>query len=209
PTRRSSDLPFVSATSIPMALALFHTVFNVLNVLLMVGFIGIIVRTVIKMVPSRGDDDVFSLDYIGSGMMDTPELSIMEAKKELAKFGSIMKRGYKYVPRLITEMEEKKFRTSIEKLEKYEDISDRMEVEISTYLSKAGQGELSVDARRRLRAMINVANHLERIGDIYLEVSRNLKDRKSNKAYFTPEMRERVLGFSELIKNAFEIMVQN
>ncbi|MEQ9263059.1 MAG: Na/Pi cotransporter family protein [Owenweeksia sp.] len=201
--------PYESASSIPKALALFHTSFNILNVLLMVGFVGFIARIVIRMVPSKGEDEVFSLDYIGSGLMATPELSIIEARKELAKFAGIMRRAYKYVPKLVTEMEEKKFNHYIEKLENYEDISDRMEIEISTYLTKASSGDLSSEGSARVRSMLSVANYLERIGDIYLEISRNLHVRKKKKAYFTQEIRDRVLKLSELVAKSMDVMVNN
>ncbi|HBF20676.1 MAG: Na/Pi cotransporter [Owenweeksia sp.] len=201
--------PYETATSIPKALALFHTSFNILNVLIMVGFVGIIAKVVTRMVPSKGEDEVFSLDYIGSGLMATPELSIIEARKELAKFADLMRRAYKYVPRLVTEMEEKKFKKYVEKLENYEDISDRMEIEIATYLTKASAGDLSSEASARVRSMLSVANYLERIGDIYLEISRNLDARKKKKAYFTQEIRDRVLKLSELVGKAMDLMVSN
>lgn len=201
--------PFTSATSIPKALALFHTTFNILNVLLLVGFTRFIAGVVTRMVPSHGDDEVFSLDYIGSGLMATPELSILEAKKELSKFADIMRRAYKYVPLLVTEMDDKRFKKHVEQLEKYEDISDRMEVEIATYLSKVSREELSSEAGFRVRSMLNVANYLERIGDIYLEISRNLKNRKKQKAYFTQEMRDRVMKLSALVSKSMDIMVKN
>ncbi|MGB0175911.1 MAG: Na/Pi cotransporter family protein, partial [Owenweeksia sp.] len=201
--------PYETATSIPKALAIFHTSFNILNVLLMVGFVGIIAKIVIRMVPSKGEDEVFSLDYIGSGLMATPELSIVEARKELAKFAAIMRRAYKYVPRLVTEMEEKKFNHYVEKLENYEDISDRMEIEIATYLTKASAGDLSSEASARVRSMLSVANYLERIGDIYLEISRNLHSRKKKKAYFTQEIRDRILRLSDLVAKSMDVMVSN
>lgn len=202
--------PFMQASAIPKALALFHTAFNILNVLLLVGFVGFIAKVVIKMVPSRGmEDEVFSLDYIGGGMMETPELSILEASKELVREGEIVKRAYKLIPLLVTEMDEKKLKLYHEQIEKYEDITDRMELEISNYLSKASRGELSTEAAARVRSMLSVANHLERIGDIYLEISRNLNLRKKKKAYFTQEMRDRIMSFSEMIQKALDLMVKN
>ena len=202
--------PMVTATGIPAALAMFHTTFNVLNLLLMVGFTGFIAKVVIKMVPSRSEDDeVFSLDYIGSGMMETPELSILEARKEVVKFADIVRRAFKYVPRLVTEMDEKKLRYYTEQLEKYENITDRMDLEISNYLSKAAKGELSSNGGQQVRSMLNIANYLERIGDIYLEISRNLTMRKKKKAYFTQDMRDRVAELSALVKKSLDLMVEN
>ncbi|AEV32963.1 Na/Pi cotransporter family protein [Owenweeksia hongkongensis] len=202
--------PMKTATGIPAALALFHTSFNILNLLILVGFVGFIAKVVIKMVPSRSEDDeVFSLDYIGSGMMETPELSILEARKEVVKFADIVRRAFKYVPRLVTEMDEKKLRYYTDQLEKYEDITDRMELEISSYLSKAAKGELSSNGGHQVRSMLNIANYLERIGDIYLEISRNLTMRKKKKAYFTQEMRDRVAEIAALVKKSLDLMVEN
>jgi phosphate:Na+ symporter len=202
--------PFETATAIPKALALFHTTFNIINVLLLVGFVGLISRIVVRMVPSKGqEDEVFNLDYIGSGMMATPELSILEAKKELAKFGDLMRRAYKFVPQLVTEMDDKKLKKAHDQLAKYEDIGDRMEVEIATYLSKASEAELSSEASKTVRSMLEVANYLERIGDIYLEISRNLKSRKEKNAYFTQDMRDNIAELSTLVSGALDLMVKN
>lgn len=202
--------PFTTPTGIPPALAMFHTVFNIMNLLLLVGFTRFIAKVVIKMVPSRNEEDeVFSLDYIGSGMMETPELSILEARKEVIKFADMVRRAFKYVPRLVTEMDEKKLKYYTEQLEKYEDMTDRMELEISNYLSQTAKGELSFDGSHRVRSMLNIANYLERIGDIYLEISRNLSARKKKKAYFTQEMRDRITGLAQLVKEALDLMVEN
>jgi phosphate:Na+ symporter len=168
------------------------------------------VRLATWMVPSRtSEDEMFSLDYIGSGLMATPELSMLEARKELLNFGDLIRKAYKYIPLLIVEMDEKKLDQYVKKLEKYESISDRMEMEICNYLSKISQSELSIFGNNRVRAMLNVANYLERIGDIYLEVSRNLTFRKEQKAYFTPEMRNSVLRLSELVSQSLDLMVKN
>lgn len=202
--------PFVQTSGIPRALALFHTAFNVVNVLLLIGFTGLIARIVIKMVPSKGEkDEAYSLDYIGTGLLETSELSIVEARKELVKFAEVVRRAFNYVPRLLTEMDEKRLKTFHKQLEKYEDITDRMEVEIATYLGRASKSELSSGASQSVRSMINIANYLERIGDIYVQISRGLRARKKQKAYFTPEMRERVLAFADQVARALDQMVLN
>ncbi len=202
--------PFDEFTGIPIALALFHTIFNIVNVLLLVSFIPLIARIAIWMVPSKKtEDEEFSLDYIGSGLMETPELSIVEARKELIKFADLMRRAFKYIPLLVTEMDEKKLQQYTDQLRKYEDIGDRMEIEISDYLSKASKGELSSDASNTVRSMLNIANYLERIGDIYLEVSRNLTNRKRKKAYFTQEMRDNILKYATKVSLSLDMMVKN
>lgn len=202
--------PYVEASGIPNALALFHTTFNVLNLLILIGFVNFIARLVTRMVPSRGfEDEVFSLEYIGSGLMETAELSIIEARKELIRSAEIVKKAYQYIPLLVTEMDEKKLKFYNEQIAKFEDMTDRMELEISSYLSRASEGELSTEATLRVRGMLSVANHVERIGDIYLEISRNLAVRKKKKAYFTQEMRDRIMSLSEKVEESLNKMVQN
>lgn len=201
--------PYKDDAVIALSLSLFHTLFNLFNLLLCLNFVPLLVRIATWMVPSRNtEDELFNLDYIGSGLMATPELSMLEARKELLNFGDLIRKAYKYIPLLIVEMDEKKLNQYVEKLEKYEDISDRMEMEISNYLSKISQSELSTFGNNRVRAMLNVANYLERIGDIYLEVSRNLTNRKEQKAYFTPEMRNSVLRLSQLVSQSLDLMVK-
>lgn len=202
--------PMVNAGVVPLSLSLFHSLFNVLNLLLFFNLVPLLVRIATWMVPSRSsEDELFSLDYIGSSLLATPELSMIEARKELVKFADLIRKAYKFIPLLITEMEDKKLESYVSKLEKYEDISDRMEMEISAYLSKLSQSDLSQEGSGRVRSMLHIANYLERIGDIYLEVSRNLTHRKQQKAYFTPEMRNSVMRLSELISRSLDLMVKN
>lgn len=201
--------PYDDYAVIALSLSLFHSLFNFFNILIFLNFVPLLVKISTWMVRSRTtEDELFSLDYIGSGLMATPELSLLEARKELLNFGDLIRKAYKYIPLLIVEMDEKKLYQYVQKLEKYESISDRMEMEISNYLSKISQSELSSFGNNRVRTMLNVANYLERIGDIYLEVSRNLTSRKEQKAYFTPEMRNSVLRLSELVSQSLDLMVK-
>ncbi len=202
--------PMNDSAVIPLSLSLFHSLFNVINLLIFYNLVKLLVRIATWMVPSRSsEDELFSLDYIGGSLMATPELSMIEARKELVKFADLIRKAYKFIPLLITEMDDKKLESYTSKLEKYEDISDRMEMEISAYLSKLSQSDLSIEGSGRVRSMLHIANYLERIGDIYLEVSRNLSNRKQQKAYFTPEMRNSVMRLSELTSRSLDLMVKN
>ncbi|MCR9155117.1 MAG: Na/Pi cotransporter family protein [Bacteroidetes bacterium] len=202
--------PMKEASVIPLSLSLFHSVFNLINVLLFYNLTRFLVKIARLALPTRRkEDEHFSLDFIGSNLLSTPELSLIEARKELVKFGDLIRKAYKYVPLLITEMDEKKLDSYGQKLLKYEDIADRKELEVSVYLSKISQSDLSSAASSRVRSMLHIASYLERIGDIYLEVSRNLKHRKQQKAYFTPEMRKQVMLLSELVSRSLDLMVKN
>ncbi len=116
--------PFNDPEAIPIGLSIFHTAFNIVNALLLIGFVGFIAKLVIKMVPSKGDDEEFHLEYIGTGMMDTAELSLGEAAKEIAKFGQITKRMNGFLRDLIQVDKSKKQRKYLSKIKKYEDITD-------------------------------------------------------------------------------------
>ena len=202
--------PFNQIDGIPRALALFHTLFNVVNVIVLIGFARRIALLAMWITPSRSrKDEQYSLDYLGTGLLETSELSIVEARRELVKFAEIVKRAFRYIPMLVTEMDEKKLNNYNRQLLKYEDVTDQMELEITSYLSHASRSELSLDASQSVRSMINIANYLERIGDIYVEISRSLKNRKRQKAYFTQEMRDKIIGLSELVSKALDQMTIN
>ncbi|MDZ7848717.1 MAG: PhoU domain-containing protein [Owenweeksia sp.] len=120
----------------------------------------------------------------------------------------MVRRAFKYVPMLVTEMDGKRLDRIHQRLQYYEEVTDQMEMEIAGYLSKASKSELSTNASVRVRDMINIANYLERIGDIYMEVSRNLGKRKKQKAYFTQQMRDRILNLSQMVAAALDQMVE-
>lgn len=202
--------PFNEPKAVPIALSIFHSTFNILNVIFLIGFIGFIAKVVKRMVPSKGDEDeVFHLEYIGAGLMATPELSIIEARKELSRFSKTVKKMFSYLPKLMNEVEDKKFAKYKDAIENYEDITDRTEVEIANYLAKASGGELSDDASERVRSMLGVADLLETIGDICLESTLNLNRKRKQKAYFTPEIRKNVEEMFAIVGKAIDLMVEN
>lgn len=202
--------PLTTVSSIPIALAFFHTTFNMVNVALLFGFAKPLVQLITRLTPAKAhESEMYSLDFIGSALLATPELSIVEARKELVKFTELMRRAFKYIPLMITEVEEDQVLEHSRQLRKYEDISDRMERDINQYLNNPSQRELSLAAVVQVRRMLEVASYLERIGDKYLEISKNLTLRKEKKAYFTPEMRQRVIFFCERVREALDLMVKN
>jgi phosphate:Na+ symporter len=202
--------PSKEAIAIPMALSLFHSAFNILNVLLLVWFVPFIAKTVIKLLPAKGEEDeVFHLDYIGHGLMDTAELSLLEARKEISKFGSIVGKLYNNVPKMMNAVEDKKFEKTLEKVKKYEDITDRMEFEIALYLSKVSEGELSRDGSQRVRTMLSIITDLESIGDLVYQIGLNLERRRESKAYFTPDLRIKADMMIEKVGKSIELLQRN
>ena len=196
--------------AIPLGLSIFHTTFNILNVLFLVGFVPLISRIVIKIQPSKGEmDEEFHLEHIGTGLMQTGELSVLEANKEVAKFGDIATRLFNMIPELLKETDNSKFKKLMDRIRKYEDITDRMEVEIADYLAKASQGEMSDSASIKVRSMISIINDMERIGDICYQLSITIERKREQKAYFTPELRTSLEEMITEVQKAMAIMNKN
>ncbi len=202
--------PSQEASAIPIALSIFHTTFNILNTLLLVWFVPFIARTVTRFLPAKGvEDEVFHLSYIGGGMMGTAELSIIEARKEISKFGEITRRLYEIVPQLLHATEDKKFRKLLKRVAKYEEMTDRMELEIAKYLSKVSESELSREASGRVRGMLSIISDLESIGDLCYQIGQNLERRRAIKAYFTPELRQKSELMFLAVERSIKVMVNN
>lgn len=191
-------------------LAIFHTVFNTLNVLILIWFVPQLVRLAERTVKSRGSaDEVFHLEYIGTGIMATPDLSLLEAKKEIARFGKLTVRMSKFTQSLIFERNSKEQKLLLERIAKYEDITDRIEIEVANYLSKISEGELSEETARRIRGMNSIVNDLERVGDIYYQMSKTIERKEEEKIWFTPEQRNNIKEMFELVDTALDIMYDN
>lgn len=191
-------------------LAIFHTSFNLINVLLLIGFVPHLVRLAEKTVKSKGAADlVFHLDYIGTGLMATPELSLLEAKKEIAKFGGITSRMSKFSRSLLYEKNPKVKKEIHDRIAKYEDITDRVEIEVANYLNKISEGELSTQTSARIRGMNSIVNDLERIGDIYFQISKSIERKNEEKIWFSPEERNNLKMMLDLVDDAFVVMNEN
>jgi phosphate:Na+ symporter len=162
------------------------------------------------MVPSRGDvDEETKLEYIGGGILATPELSILEAKKEIRKFGKITDRMFGFVGELIENEDRKIFDEAMGRIQKYEDITDKMEIEIAEYLTRVAQGELSEETSVRIRSMISMINDMERIGDICYQMSKTLERKNDQNAQFSSEQDEGLVRIMKVVNEGFETMNNN
>ncbi len=196
--------------AIPLGLSIFHTTFNILNMILLVGFVPYISRLVVKMQPSKGDvDEEFHLEHIGAGLMQTAELSVLEAKKEVIKFGDITSRLFKMIPDLLKETDNKKFEKQMTRIRKYEDITDRMEIEIADYLAKAAQGEMSDSASIKVRSMLSMINDMERIGDICYQLSVTIERKNEQKVSFSKEGLDSIDEMIGALLESISIMNKN
>ena len=191
-------------------IALFHTLFNSANVLLLIGFVPYLVRIAEKSVKSKGDaDEEFKLDYISAGGIGLPEVAILEAKKEVAKFGEVTTRMNGFVKTLINDQDKKTRNKMFNKIKKYEEITDRVEVEVANYLDKVSTQEISPEASLQIRSMLSITNDLERIGDIYYQMSKTIERKDDNKIYFLPEQRDNLNSMLDKVDKAFTVMNTN
>lgn len=192
------------------ALTIFHMSFNVVNTMLLIWFVGAIASIVTKMVPTRSDEDEqFSLEYIGGGIMSTPELSLVEAQKELVKYGGITHRMLGFLKELLFEKDKKEQKFKLERIEKYEQITDKIEVEVADYLMTVSQAELSEESSRTVRSMLDIVSEIEQIGDLFFQMSLTFDRKIQNKAWFTLEQRRNLLEMFDLIDLSFENMIIN
>jgi phosphate:Na+ symporter len=193
-----------------VGIAAFHTLFNVLNMFLLISFQERIADWVVRLVPKKvSDDEVFHLDYIKAGVLATPELSIIEAKKEVAKFGKITAKMLVFFDKLLVETDKKQKKYLYDKIAKYEEITDRVEVEITNYLAKSAENDLSEETSKRVRGMIAITSDLERIGDVFYHMSLTLYRKETERVWFSPEQRKNLQNMVKLLDEAFAIMIEN
>jgi len=195
--------------SIPIALSIFHTTFNIINVLALIGFVPLIERLVKKMVPSKGEDEEFRLDYIGTSLVRTPEISILEARRELAKFGQITARMSVYIRELIQKKKNKKRAKLMSKIKKYEEITDSMEVELAKFLARVAEGNISGDSSIKLRALLSINNDLERIADIFYQMSKSVEIKNDSELWFTEQQTQNLFLMLDKVDQAFAVMNNN
>ncbi len=202
-TMDASTPGFTAKTSV--VLATFHTLFNVINTLLLIWFVRYIERFVCWVIkPKKVDDEEdFRLRFITSGIMKTPELSVLEAQKEIREFSERMERMFGMVRILLPEKDEKKFNQLFKRIEKYEGISDNMEIEIAKYLSQVSDAHLSDDTKAKIRAMLREISELESIGDSCYNMARTINRKvQAKQDHFTDKQYEHLHQMMELTNNA-------
>ncbi|MDX2359998.1 MAG: Na/Pi cotransporter family protein [Crocinitomicaceae bacterium] len=202
--------PYTDTAVAATAIALFHTLFNLINVSVLIWFVPQLVSLAERSVKSKGEsDEEFKLDFIDGPLGSTAELCILEAKKEVAKFGITTARMNDFTRTYINSSERKEKTKMLGKIEKYEEITDRVEVEIADYLGQTARLEMSSEASTRMRGMLNITTDLERIGDIFFQIGKTLERKDSNKIYLTPEQRNGLNRMLDEVQSAFELMNEN
>lgn len=172
-----------------IVLAMFHTMFNVCNTFILIWFIPQMEKVVCKMIkPSRRDEEEdFRLRFISSGIMQTPELSVLEARKEITSFAERIQRMFSMVRDLLETNNDADFAKLFARIEKYETISDNMEIEIAKYLDNVSNAHLSDETKGKIRAMLREISEIESIGDSCYNIARTINRKIKGKEDFTDE----------------------
>lgn len=196
------------ATLLPIVLAMFHTCFNVCNTTVLIWFIPQIEKLVCQLIKPKADkeDEDFRLRFIQTGIMKTPELSVFEAQKEISSFGERIQRMFGMVRELLEIKDGKAFEKLYDRIEKYEGISDSMEIEIAKYLDQVSDAHLSDDTKAKIRAMLREISEIESIGDSCFNIARSIKRKVDNKEEFTEKQHENIHQMFLLVDEALTQM---
>ncbi len=190
-------------------LSAFHTAFNIINTLLLIGFVKQIEALVCKVLPMKAQDEDYRLKYISGGLLSTAELSIMEAQKEIHSFAERCQRMFRFVPELLQLQDEMKFNKLFTRIEKYENITDSMEMEIASYLNKVSEGRLSDASKSQIQKMLRQITELESIGDSVYNLGRTLnRHRMHCQKAFTDEQIQHMQTMMQLVDGALVEMLK-
>ncbi|MCR4844549.1 MAG: Na/Pi cotransporter family protein [Bacteroidales bacterium] len=199
--------PEQSSTQLSFALATFHTFFNVINTAVLIWFIPQIEKIVCAIIKPKKveEEDEFRLQYIRGGLMKTPEISVLQAQKEIVLFGQKMQYMFELLKELY-KCSEEEFPKLFDRIEKYEDLSDRMEAEIGKYLGDVGQAHLSDETKGEIRSMLRQIGELESVGDSFFNLARILRRKRENKVEFADDQLKGGLEIVGLLEEALTQM---
>ena len=200
----------VSPDKLNAVLATFHTSFNILNTCVLIGFISLLEKLVIRIIPSQPEqkDTDSQLRFISGGPMSTAELSILQAWKEIQVFGVRTQRMVGMIHDLFHENDSEKFTEIFTRVEKYEGISDRMEYEIAQYLNEVADGRLSEHSKHEVHKMLRIISELESVGDANYNISRYMKHKREGNIKFTEDQVKNVEQMFYLVNAAHTKMVE-
>ena len=206
-----TDSTSVEGTATLYGLSMLHTMFNVANTLLLVWFTKWIANAVCWIIrsPKNQEKEVFKLKYISAGSLSTPELSVEQAFDEIIHFAQISKNGAIYAKEAVAETDADKFEVLRNKLVKYEEISDRIEYEIASFLNGVSAGEVSESTSLKIKAMYKIVGELESLGDSGETISRILSRKNIHKKSFDSEALKNLNTMSDALLDAYDVMIAN
>ncbi len=203
--------PLTAGYSVSFGISLFHTLFNVCNTLIQVWFIPVIIKIVTWMVPDKKEDaqEEFRLTYISHGYMNTAELSLQAAKKEVEEFGDLVVKMYKLLPGLRTAKNEGEFDKLYSSIERYEALTDRMELELTNYLTHINGSDLSQQGGQLISTLLRIIDNLESIGDSILQLAIIRKNKRDAAVHFDQSLNDNLAHMDALVQNALNTMQEN
>ena len=195
------------SVAVPFKLSAFHSAFNICNVLILIWFVPFIERTVCAIIPQKEQDEEYRLRYITGGMLSTAELSILQASKEIHLFAERTRRMFGMVRDLLHTEKDDDFNRIFSRVEKYENISDSMELEIANYLNQVSEGRLSSESKLQIRGMLREVTEIESIGDSCYNLARTINRKRQANEDFTEQQYEHIHSMMALDDEALAQMI--
>lgn len=190
-------------------LSAFHTAFNIINTLLLIGFVKQIEQLVCRVLPMKEQDEDYRLKFISGGLLSTAELSIVEAQKEIHNFAERCNKMFGFIGELLQLNDEVAFNKLFSRIEKYEQITDNMEVEIASYLNMVSEGRLSLASKTEIQMMLRQISELESIGDSVYNLARTInRYRMHCKETFTEEQIQHMFVMLQLVNSSLNEMMK-
>jgi len=190
-------------TMISFKLSAFHTCYNICNTLIFIWFVGFLEKVVSKLIPQKEEEEEFRLKFIQTNLVSVSELSIVEAREEINLYAERTQKMFLIVRDLLSEKNESNFNNIFKRIEKYENISDSMEVEIANYLNKASEGRLSTEGKVEIRQMLREITEIESIADSSYNIAKGIKRRKEAKVDFTESQYAHIQQMFDLLASSF------
>ena len=207
----SFDYLLLPVALVPLAITIFHTFFNVINTIILSFFIPLFIKVVDWMVPASSEEkeDEFRLRFISGGFTNTAELNIQAAQNEIESFSKRILRMFTFLPLLRTAKDDEDFYKTLARIEKYESISDRMEMEIAQFLTKTAAGDLSQEGSRRISSMLRIVDNLESIGDTIFQIAMTRKNKRDTAVHFDQGLNDNLSHMTQLVQHALDVMDHN
>lgn len=196
------------SVAVSFKLSAFHTAFNICNVLILIWFVPFIERTVCAIIPMKEQDEEYRLRFISGGMLSTAELSILQASKEIHLFAERTHRMFGMVRDLLHTEKDDDFNRVFSRVEKYENISDSMELEIANYLNKVSEGRLSSESKLQIRGMLREVTEIESIGDSCYNLARTISRKRQANEDFVQKQYDHIHFMMELADEALTQMIK-
>lgn len=193
---------------LPVVLAMFHTCFNVANTAVLIGFVPLLERMVCWMLPSKAspENEEFKLQYLQGNLVQTPEIAVLQAQKEMARYGELVQRMFDMSCKLLETSDIKAFVELFSTIERHEDISDKIEIEIAHYLARVGSDHLSDETKTEIRQMLRQISELESVGDACYKLARTMKRQRELELTFNDNILKQLRAMMKLCDEALSQM---